>query len=497
MNLLDIFKRNSRPQWTSDFIYILAAIGCAAGLGNFWRFPMLAFEHGGAAFILVLLIANIIIVYPLLMMETVIGQKKQISGPQAFEKLKKGTGWIQWIPVFALIFILTYYGPVLAWGIKYLIMSLTGDFLVNTATYFPREILHLTDGVTDFGSFQWGLFAALVGSYLFVLYALRKNVLSLGPVIKITAIAPFILLFIILLRGVTLPGAIEGLRSFFIPDWSALLDIRLWQAAIGQAFFSASLALGYFLVSGSHRDEKAEIPRSSAIILGGNFLVSMLAGMAVFSTLGFMAQEQGVPIAQAATGGPMLVFSVLPTAVSMMPTGVIFFAILLFLVVITLAIDSIIGTLESVVGSFHDLFHKTKYNKVLLIILLICLAGSTPFLMGSGLYLLDIMDHFIAGYVLLIVGMLETAILAYFIGPKKIRDWINETSSGFKIPRIFDYILYLVPVVLAILIGATLHKEMQEIYGGYPIVYIIWAGIIPFILIIILAFFFNRYKRKD
>lgn len=495
MSLLDIFKHNSRPHWTSNSVYILAAIGCAAGLGNFWRFPMLAFEYGGAAFVLALLIANIVLVYPLMMMETVIGQKNQISGPFAFEKLKKGTGWIQWIPVFVIIAILTYYGPVLAWGVKYLVMSFSGEFLADPATYFPREILHLTNGVTDWGDFQWGLGASLIVSYGFILYALRKNVLSLGPVVKITATAPFVLLFIVIFRGITLPGSTEGLRALFIPDWSALADIKLWQAAVGQAFFSASLAIGYFLISGSHREQKAEIPRNSMIILAGNFLVSILAGLAVFSTLGFMAQEQGVPISEAAAGGPMLVFSVLPTAISMMPTGVIFFATLLFLIVITLAVDSIIGTLEVVVGSFHDSFHKVKYSTVLTIVLLITLLGATPFLMGSGLYLLDITDHFISGYSLLIVGILETSVVAYFIGPQKIRGWINETVTCWKIPRIFDYILYLLPIVLSALIIATFYVEIQKPYGGYPLNYLIWAGIIPLVSTIVLAVFFSKYKK--
>ncbi len=485
----------SRPHWSSNFVYILAAIGCAAGLGNFWRFPMLAFEHGGAAFIFALLVANILLVFPLVMMETVIGQKMQLAGPQAFEKMKKGTGWIQWIPVIGLMILLMYYVPILAWGIKYLIMSFSGDFLVETSSYFPREILHLTDSVTDLGSFQWGLFAALVASYGFVLYALRKNVLSLGPVVKITATAPFVLLLIILIRGITLPGAMDGLRAFFVPDWSALADIKLWQAAIGQAFFSASLAMGYFFIAGSHRTEKEEIPRTTAWVLVGNFMVSMLAGIGVFSTLGFMAQEQGVAISEAATGGPMLVFSVLPTAVSMMPSGAIFFAILLFLVVITLAIDSVIGIFEVIAGGFHDIFKKTNYNKILLIIAVICGLGSLPFLTGAGLYFLDITDHFVSGYFLLLTGILETAIVAYWVGPKKIRNWINDTAKGCKIPRIFDYILYLTPIILAIMTGVTIYKEFQEPYGGYPMNYLIGGGIIPLLLVIVLAFFFNNYRR--
>jgi NSS family neurotransmitter:Na+ symporter len=482
---------SSRPQWLNNFVYILAAIGCAAGLGNLWRFSMLAYEYGGAAFILVLLLSNVMIVFPLLMMETFIGQKFQLSAPQAMEKLKARTSWIQWIGVFTCLVILMYYVPIMAWGIKYFFLSFSGDFLADPSGYFATEILHLSDGIDIPGGFQWSILGALILGYLVALYALRKNVSSLGPVVKITATAPFILLLILLVRGVTLPGAEEGIRALFIPDWSALGNIKLWQAAIGQSFFSASLAMTYFIVAASHRPPGSEIPRTSAWILVGNFGVSILAGITVFSTIGFMAAQQGVPVSEAATGGPMLVFSILPTAVSLMPTGAIFFAALLFLVVITLAIDSIFGILEVVAGAFHDLWAKRfSYFKVLVGVILVCGIGAFPFLMGSGMYYLDIIDHFVAGYCLLILGMLETIVVAYVIGPEKVRQWINKTSD-FKIPKVFNVVLYIIPFVLAGLIGVTLFKEIQEVYGGYPMEYIVQWGFIPLGIVFILSAVFG------
>ncbi|MCF7846881.1 MAG: sodium-dependent transporter [Candidatus Gracilibacteria bacterium] len=483
---------SSRPQWASNFVYILAAVGCAAGLGNLWRFSMLAYEHGGAAFIFALLLCNIFIVFPLLMMETIVGQKFQFAGPQAFEKIKRGTGWIQWIPAFLVAGILLYYMPILAWGIKYLVLSFSGEFLTDPGNFFTEKIIHLSSGIQEVGTFQWGLLAALVAGYLFVLYSLRKNVLSLGPVVKITATAPFVLLLILIIRGITLPGAGAGLEALFIPDWGSLGDVRLWQAAAGQSFFSASLAMGYFIIAGSHRGEKKEVMKTSLWILVGNFIVSIFCGLAVFSTLGFMALQQGVPISEAATGGPMLVFSVLPTAVSLMPWGAILFAVLLFLVVITLAIDSIFGVLEVVVGTLHDLWHKVRYLKVMAWACLILALGSLPYLTGAGLYYLDITDHYIGTYGLLIVGMLETALLAYWVGPEKIRKWLNHTEKGLKVPRIFNVLLYIIPLVLAFLLGGTLYAEWSQTYGGYPMEYIIKWGFVPLGVVIVLSIIFGR-----
>ena len=111
---------SERHMWPSQFVYIIAAIGCAAGLGNLWRFPMLAYEYGGAAFIVAMLISNIIIVFPLMMFETIVGQKAQAGPPKSMEKLHKGMGWIQWLAPLTIMGVLIYYVPVLGWGINYL-----------------------------------------------------------------------------------------------------------------------------------------------------------------------------------------------------------------------------------------------------------------------------------------------------------------------------------------------------------------------------------------
>ncbi|MBT3348784.1 sodium-dependent transporter [bacterium] len=487
---------DSRPQWSSNFVYILAAIGCAAGLGNLWRFPMLAYEHGGGAFVFAILICNIVLVFPLVMMETVVGQKFKLAGAQAFEKIKKGTSWILWLPVFALFFILMFYVPILAWGIKYLGLSISGNFLVDPTNFFTEKVIHLSPGISTTGNFQWGLFSAVVASCAFVLFALRKNVLSLSPIVKITATAPFFLLLILLIRGVTLPGASDGLSAFFLPHWESLLDVKLWQAALGQSFFSASLALGYFMIAGSHRGEKDEIAKSSLWILVGNFIVSLLAGITVFATIGFMALQKGIPISEAATGGPMLVFSVLPTAVSMMPTGAIIFAVLLFLVVITLAIDSIFGIFEIIVGSFHDFWKKTNYFRTACWIAVIIAIGSLPFLTGAGMYFLDITDHFVTGYGVLFVGMLETFVLAYLVGAEKVRGWINHTATNLKIGKWFNCVLYAAPVFIAFLISVTLREEVSQIYGGYPIEYVVGFGFLPLVLIFVFAIIFGIFTHR-
>lgn len=488
-------ENHKRPLWSDNYIYILAAIGCAAGLGNLWRFSMLAFENGGAAFVLALLISNIFIVYPLLMAESAIGQKYRLSAPQAFSKFAPGFSWIQWLAIFASLFILMYYVPIMAWAVKYFVLAFSGEFLLDPSNYFTSNIIHITDSVTMPGPFLWSIFFALLVSYIAVYFSLRRDVNSLSKVIVWTATLPFLLLLVLLIRSVTLPGAIEGLKVLFLPDWSQLSNFQLWQAAIGQSFFSASLALGYFMVSASHRSKDQDIAKSSIWILVGNFAVSLLAGITVFGTLGFMAGEQGVTVAEVAKGGPMLVFSVLPTAIAAMPTAKIFMAVLLFLVVITLAIDSVFGLVELTVGAFHDNF-KLNYESVLIRTLVITFIGSLPFMFGAGLYYLDILDHYVGGYLLMLIGMLEAAVIAYIVGPNKVRELINTKNSAFKVGVWFDYLLYLIPILLLFILINVIQVELQGPYEGYPWFYQYAAGIVPLSVVVLLSIWFGLKTDK-
>ena len=485
-----------RHTWPSQFIYILAAIGCAAGLGNLWRFPMLAYEYGGAAFILAMLLSNIVIVFPLMMLETSIGQKAQAGPPKSMEKLRKGTGWIQWLAPITTLAVLVYYVPIMSWGITYMVDAFSGQFLEDPSNYFITDILHLSSGVSETGGIQTPILIALVVSYILILLSLRKGIKSMSKVIKFTATAPFVILLILLIRALTLPGADVGVNAFFVPDWSQLGNPELWQAAISQSFFSASLAMGYFIYAGGRRNVNAEIPKTSLWILVGNFTVSILSGLVVFATLGFMAQEQGVDISEATTSGPMLVFTVLPTAISMMPGFAITFAVLLFLAVITLAIDSIFGMFELSVASFMDLKkkHENELTTFKTIVAVTFVLG-IPITLGSGLYYLDIMDHFITGYMFMVIGFLECCVVAYMVGPDKIRIWINNTADGIRIGKWFNVVIYCLPMLLGGLLLITFLNEIEATYGDYPGWAIISFGIAPLTIIFTLAALLHRKTR--
>lgn len=491
-----------REKWPNKIIYIIAAIGAAAGLGNLWRFPMLAYDNGGGAFILALLLSNILIVLPLVMMETVIGQKYQLGGPQAFFKLKKGTSWIQWVPIFAGIFVLAYYVPIMAQGLTYFVKSFTGKFMADPVHYFNDNILWLTSDITISGWLQWTLVVALIVCLIFVLFSMWKWLKSVSKVLKYVATLPFLLLIIIAIRGLTLPGGVDGMLSLFSVDRSALWNISLWQAAIGQSFFSASLAMGYFFFMWSHRDIDDEIPKTSIWILSGNFLVSLLSGIAIFSTIWFLSHQSGLPISEAVTGGTTLVFSVLPQAISAMPFFQIGMAAILFIAVLFLAVGSIFWMLETIISAFVDFVDKYEQQlKITLYTVLVTFLLAIPFIMGAGMHYLDITDHFVGWYLYMIIWMLETFVLAYFVWAKKIRTWINQTTT-LKFGKWFDIILYVVPWGLLYTSVLALWKDITHSYGGYPTAYLRGFGYVPLIIVILASFgmwvwTYIRYKKKN
>jgi len=483
-----------RERWPNKFVYVIAAIGAAAGLWNLWRFPMLAYEYGGGAFIFALLVSNIFIVLPLVLLESILGQKYQSCWPKIFQKIKAGSSWIQWLPIIAMIFIFMYYAPIMAWAELYLVKSLSWWFLIEPVSYFANHVIGLTSDISISGGVQWWILIALFVSFVAVFLSLWKWLKSVSNVLKFTVPVPFILLIILWIQWVSLPWGMEWLAILFKPEWSALADISLWQAAIWQSFFSASLAFGYFMFASSHRWKKDELTKSSIMILIWNFFASMLSGIAIFSTIWFMAKEQGKAFFEVIVWGSQLIFSVLPTAISLMPFFKIGFAILLFLVVITLAFSSIFAFVEVIVWAFMEIWSKrVRWLKSVLILLSLVFLGAIPYVLGAWSYYLQITDHFVGWYIFMLIGILESLLVGFILWFWKIRDWINECSA-IKFGKWLKRYFWFIPVVLIFIFVSALWQEWFG-YKDFPFVYVIIFGIIPLVLTFWISIFLSRKQR--
>lgn len=486
-----------KKYWPNKWIFILAAIGSAAGLGNLWRFPFLAYEHGGAAYVLALIVAYLVIGIPLLNLEVGLGQMTQKGFSDALGKIKKGWRYVGWAGLTVSFMVLTYYMGVVSWGLNYIKSSFTLEWGTDTGSFFFDNLLGLSEGVGSIGGFSWPVLVGLVLAWIFVYFAVRKGVESISKVVVWTATIPFVILIALIVRAVTLPGAGAGLSIFFVPDWSALADPQLWLAAFSQTFFSLSLALGIMIAYGSMRRKTEEIKNSVLMIVGGNLLVSIMSGIVIFGTLGYMAMEQGVEFSSVVEGGPSLAFVVFPKAISLMPAFSVITAVLFFGAFILLAIDSAFSIFEAVATPIKERMSHISGEKISTVISITGIVLGLLFATGAGLYILDILDHFLVNYAIVIMGLLEAVAVGWIWKGDKLKKFISERSKSPLGSWWTFSIKYLTPIFLTLLLIINFVKEIRSPYEGYPTWALIVFGVVPILLTPVVAYGIDKLTSKD
>lgn len=485
----------AHKSWPNRWVFILAAIGSAAGLGNIWRFPFLAFEHGGGAFVLVLIIATLVVGLPLLLLETGLGQKMKQAAPGSFGEIKKPFRILGWTALVFSFFVLAYYMSVMGWSVDYLLSSVDLLWAGDTSSYFFDTILGLSDGVNTISGISWPVFAGFFISWVLVYFTVWKGTESVSKVVVWTATLPIALLVALIIRAVTLPGAGAGLELFFLPEWSALADPQLWLAAFSQVFFSLSLGFGIMIAYSSYNDNDSPIVENALWILVGNLVVSVLAGVAVFGTLGYMAQAQGMAISEVVAGGPSLVFVVLPAAITLLPALAGLFAFMFFATVSMLAIDSAFSILEGIAAGFKDALPDISTEKTALGLAAVVFIFGLPFVTDGGLYLLDIVDHFTVSYGLVAIGALEAGLVGWFYGDE-LREYINERSK-WHIGEWWNIaVKYVIPLFLAALFVINVVNELQAPYEGYPVWALLTIGVLPILLAPAIAYGIDYFLTK-
>nr|WP_232618086.1 hypothetical protein [Thermosipho africanus] len=327
---------------------------------------------------------------------------------------------------------------------------------------------------------------------------LRKGTTSVGKTVAWTVPLPVVLLLILGIRGITLDGAAKGLNFLFEPNFAKLADPRVWANAFGQIFFTLSLAFGIMIAYGSYNKKEEDIANNAIITALGNSATSYLAGIAVFSVLGYMATQLSVPVDKVVSGGIGLAFVVYPQAISLFPGGVVvqsIIGLLFFLMLLTLGIDSAFSLVEAVEAAASDKFKVNKKAFLIGFSIFGFLAGLL-FSTQGGLYWLDIIDHFVSVYGLLIAGILESIIIGWLFGAEKLRKYINEVSE-IKIGKWFNFsIKFLIPAVLIIILGLNFFDELKKPYGDYPS-WALWTGFSMLIITPIIAIILSKIPPKD
>lgn len=469
----------TRARWPSRFVFILAAVGSAVGLGNLWRFPYLTYKYGGGAFLIPYLIALFVIGFPLLILEFALGQKIQRAAVDAFASVKKRFSGVAWWALFSGFLVITYYAVVMAWALKYLASSLSVAWAGNSEGFFFTEVLGLSESAAVIGGIQWPLFFGLILVWLMIYFSVFKGVKSVGKVVLITMPLPMILIFVLLVRALTLDGAGGGIYYYLIPNFAALFDPQVWVAAFSQIFFTLTLAFGVMVAYASFNDRHHDVAGNALWTAVVNSLVSIISGFVVFATLGFMAMSKGVGVPDVVASGPSLAFVVFPEALSLMPWAP-FFSVLFFLTLLTLGIDSAFSIVEAIAAALKDKFGKIRREKLSFWVCTIGFLLGIIYTTGAGLYFLDIVDHFVTNIAILTVGILQCVMIGWVYGTRRLRRYINRVSN-FQIGRWWDVcIKYVTPLILLSLLIFQLYTEFTTPYEGYPFwaLMVGWAAVL-------------------
>lgn len=437
----------NRGTWSSRFGFLMAAVGSAVGLGNLWKFPYLAGENGGGAFVLVYIVLVVLLGFTLMLAEMTIGRRANSDAYGSYNKIKKGFGFIGGFGVLAGFLILSYYSVVGGWVLKYIVASFTGVG-ADKAGYFSNFISSPVEPIIYHLIFM-GLTALIV---------IRGISGGIEKASKMLMPALFILLVVIVLRAVTLDGAMEGIRYFIQPDFSEI-TLKVVIAALGQVFFSLSLGMGIMVTYGSYLNKEEDLEKDALLIPSLDSLVAILAGFAILPAVFAFGFEPGE--------GPGLMFITLPAVFEEMPLGVLFSA-LFFLLVFFAALSSSISLMEVTVAFGIDQFKwSRKFATVFFTVLMFIIGiGASlsmgawsgfliPWIDGNSYGIFDFLDVLTSYYLLPLGGLMGAIFIGFIWGvPNAVKE--IKLGSAFRSEKLWAVLIkFIVPILVFVILLST------------------------------------------
>ncbi|RAL21440.1 sodium-dependent transporter [Thermoflavimicrobium daqui] len=487
-----------REQWGSKAGFIIAAISSAVGLGNIWRYPYVVYENGGGAFLIPYFIALLTAAIPILIMEYALGHRSRGSVPRTFQGLSRRFEWIGWWQIFICVVIISYYMAIIGWALSYTYYSIGTQWGNDPESFFFKNFLGMSDSFWNFGGIQWKVLLPVLLAWAALYFVLIKGVKK-GIEKSAKILMPILVVFMIIItiRGVTLPGSVEGLNVLLTPKFSALADPKVWIAAYGQVFFSLSIGFGIMMTYSSYLPKKSDLSNSAFIAGLANSGFEFLAALGVFGALGFLAVQQGVGVENVAKAGVGLAFVVFPNIINEFPGlnslfGVCFFGALLFA-----GFTSAVSILEPCISAVREKFNLTRkaaVNWVCGITFVLSLLYTTR----GGLRYLDTIDRFINSYGIVLAGLAEVIVLAWVLRQlDQIRDHVNGVSI-IRIGRWWNFVLAVVtPIILIIMTAFNLVDELKKPYEGYPMSGLIVMGWGVAALVIVFGWIAQSISWKD
>ncbi|OOS08015.1 neurotransmitter:Na+ symporter, NSS family [Moraxella cuniculi DSM 21768] len=457
-----------RESWSARSGFILAAIGSAVGLGNIWRFPYVSYENGGGAFFLPYLIALITAGFPLLFLDYVVGQKYKGAPPTAYRRMVKSAEGIGWWQVAVCTVIGIYYASVLSWAGNYTLFAVNQAWGEDPQTFFFEEYLHNASELSL--SFAPNLFISLLVVWvvvLFIMYGgIRKGV-ELSNKIFIPLLV--VLFGVMVAKAITLPGASVGMETFFTPNWQAMTDPKVWLAAYGHVFFSMSIGFGIMVTYASYLQKNANLTGSGLVVGFANSSFELLAGIGIFSVLGFMAQASGVPVSEVVKGGIGLAFIAFPKIISTMGDAGTIIGVLFFASLFIAGLTSMASILQVPISACQDKFGWSKNKSVTIVGGVSAIISIAMFSSYNAITFVDVIDHF-ANNIGVVVGAILSIIWVTWLHRQLLPKLISHINgiSSFKVGAIWSVMLTIItPISLIIALVLSLKDLLSKNYGDY------------------------------
>ncbi|XP_048257297.1 sodium- and chloride-dependent glycine transporter 2-like [Haliotis rufescens] len=531
-------KRSSvatREEWTKKREYILSLLGYTVGLGSLWRFPYLCNRNGGGAFLIPYFIGIITCSVPLFLLEITIGQFSSRSAGHVWVlcPLFKGIGISQ---VLSCVFGSVLYNVIITWSMYYICnsfwaalpwttcdnwwntplcvnrlgnVSSTSETHANTTVvderlfnsawrktnatltaseeFWQYGTLRVSSGVDSVGSVQVHLLLCNLASWVVVFLCLMKGVKSVGKVVYVTALMPYILLTVLLIRSCMMPGAGEGILFFLRPDFSRLASVQVWLEALLQGFYSTSVTYGGLITMSSYNNFNNRPLKDLVLVTVIGQASSIFCGLVVFSTLGFMAHQAQIPISEVVSSGSGLGFIIYPEAIAQLPVSQLW-AVLFFLMLFVMGIDSLFGMTETNIAGIIDACPKQLQQRRSWVTAGVCLASfavSIPFVTEGGIYLFQLLDWYASSFNALLIGCLECVAINWIYGSKRLSDDI-EMMTGRRFPVLLKIMSsYLTPFILFASLICSLFLYDPPSYGEY--IYPEYAKVIGIMVAVVMS----------
>ncbi|MHA6513595.1 sodium-dependent transporter [Tessaracoccus sp. Z1128] len=489
-----------REVFSSRNVFILAAIGSAVGLGNIWRFPYVAYTNGGGAFVIPYLVALLSAGIPLLFFDYALGHRYRSAPPLALRRAgKKWTEALGWWQVLVCFVIAVYYAAILAWAAMYFFFSFTEAWGDDPAGFLMGEFLQVAE--TPGVSFD---FVPQIAIPMAVVWILTIGVIALGVKrgiarANVIMIPLLLVMFLVLvIQAVTLPGAMDGLNAFFTPNWEALLEPGVWAAAYGQIFFSLSVGFGIMITYSSYLRRRTNLAGSGLVVAFANSGFELLAGIGVFSALGFLMQATGQPMEDVAAGGIGLAFIAFPSIVSSTGIGPILGA-LFFASLVFAGFTSMISIVEVVVAAIQDKLDLGRVQATLAVGVPMALVSMLLLPTTTGLYFLDITDEFINKFGILMGAFAMVVAIAWVLRRLPLLQRHVDRVSSVRFGKVWLVLIgVVVPVVLGYILINEVVTKLTTPYGGYPLgmLAVFGWGMAALLIVAAVALAFTPWRRS-